>query len=64
MQITQKALGKLRQIWALKNPNKPLSDSELLDLGTRLLNLTEAIYRPISHNQKEEKGRRETGDLP
>jgi hypothetical protein len=56
MPISQLALQKLKRIWERKNPDKSISDGELLDLAVRLVNLAQAVCRPLPEIRKEKNG--------
>ncbi|RYE59393.1 MAG: hypothetical protein EOP48_01050 [Sphingobacteriales bacterium] len=47
MQLPQEALNKLKEIWEEENPEKEISDSELIELGIHLIKMVELFYKPM-----------------
>jgi hypothetical protein len=56
--ISKKALDEFKSIWK-KQFGEEISDQKALEQGTNLLNLFNAVYRPIKKEWVEENKNRE-----
>jgi hypothetical protein len=47
MQLPKEALQEFEKIWKEENPGKEISESELIEMATHVIELVDLFYRPI-----------------
>ncbi len=52
MEVSEKALKDFKTIWRKNNPDKELTQDELLNMAQRLLLIVKLVYKPIPDENK------------